>query len=622
MAMATGARAALWVSPGGDDRNPGTEEQPLRTIEKARDIVRTMNRDMSDDITVFIGGRHFLSRPVEFGPEDSGTNGYSIIYTAAPGEHPVLSGGLRVEGWSLADRARNLWSAPAPEGLVDSRDLFVNGNPASRTRGRLPPAPAQSPAGATAPPRPEPWWKNPGDVLFLPAGPGAIWSERTGPAPVFLENAFELLGTPGEWYLDRAAHRVYYTPRAGEEMTNADVVAAAAQALLSGQGTRERPLTGIIFKGIRFEYTTCLGLPDSAPGGPPAAVGFALAGDIQFLEDEFLHFGTPALELGPGLDGATVEGCLFGDASWSAIRVERATRVRIAESRVSRAATGRFGEGAIDVDQSDGVVIEHDQVDGFPSVAVLETGGSAVREDSDLIAPPMVGYHGTPPPGEPTREAGSGVSPVYHPILEETFRSTTVPGAPASVSAEAEDGFAYVTWMPPCGDGGSRVASYTVASSTGAKSTVSAADFQARGYVIMGGLENGLGVTYTVTATSGFASSPPSLPTAAVVPGRKRRLKAPPQPSSVSVKASADGARIEITPSASNGGSPVVAYSVTCAPAGPQVVLEGLDVIHSDAAHPIERTLRGIELGPGASVSVAARNAAGEGKPVVVNLRP
>jgi hypothetical protein len=98
LAVAQGALAALWVSPAGDDLNPGTEEQPVRTIERARDIVRTLNADMSDDITVFISGTHRVLQPIEFGPQDSGTNGFSVVYTAAPGEHPMLTGGFPVTG--------------------------------------------------------------------------------------------------------------------------------------------------------------------------------------------------------------------------------------------------------------------------------------------------------------------------------------------------------------------------------------------------------------------------------------------------------------------------------------------------------------------------------------------
>jgi hypothetical protein len=34
-----------------------------------------------------------------FGPEDSGTDQYSITYQAVPGEKPVLTSGVEIEGW-------------------------------------------------------------------------------------------------------------------------------------------------------------------------------------------------------------------------------------------------------------------------------------------------------------------------------------------------------------------------------------------------------------------------------------------------------------------------------------------------------------------------------------------
>src|ERR1019366_964376 len=49
LSAAAVSRASLWVSPHGDDANPGTEDRPLRTIARARDVVRTLNKDMSDD---------------------------------------------------------------------------------------------------------------------------------------------------------------------------------------------------------------------------------------------------------------------------------------------------------------------------------------------------------------------------------------------------------------------------------------------------------------------------------------------------------------------------------------------------------------------------------------------
>lgn len=57
-----------------------------------------------------------------------------------PGEKPVLSGGSRVQDWTLADPAKGIWSAPLPEGVDNVGSLTVNGEgyDAARTPNRDP----------------------------------------------------------------------------------------------------------------------------------------------------------------------------------------------------------------------------------------------------------------------------------------------------------------------------------------------------------------------------------------------------------------------------------------------------------------------------------------------------
>jgi len=624
------ARATLWVSVSGDDRNPGTEDQPFRSIEHARDEVRTLNRNMADDITVFIAGEYHVDQPIVFGPEDSGTNGFSIIYTAAPDERPLISGAVRIEGWSVADKGRGLWSAPAPAGLVRTRDLFVNGMPATRTRSRLLAAftKADSSAPAAAP-DPKAQWKNGDDVVFRAAEPGAVWSERAAAGPVFVENAFELLGTPGEWYFDRPARLLYYTPRPGEDMRSADVEAAVAQELIVGNGTPDRPISGLVFKGIRFEYTESsgAGLEDPTilpPDEPPGAVRFTYASGIQFLEDEFLHFSTPALGLGPSVDGSTVEGCLFGDVAWSAVRIDGASGIRIVQTRFSFTASDHIRDGAIDVARSSDIAIEHNQFDHFPTAAVVvrDSKPGAVHRSANWVAAPMLSLGGAgtrKPDAIPAQEIG--ISQDYRALEDERFCGATIPRPPTDVSAEAEDEFAYVTWMPSCRDGGSPVQSYTVASSNGTKITVAAATFEKAGYVTMEALDDGHPVNFTVSASNALGTSPPSLATANVTPRQKRKLRAPPAPASVSLTTGPGGSTLLVTPPAGDGGSPILSYTVTPGTAGTPIVIEGLDVIHADAAHPVARTLQGYVPAPGSTVSIAAVNVAGDGKPALLLVK-
>jgi hypothetical protein len=160
-----------------------------------------------------------------------------------------------------------------------------------------------------------------------------------------------------------------------------------------------------------------------------------------------------------------------------------------------------------------------------------------------------------------------------------------------------------------------------VATSGGTRVRVTAAEFRETGYAVVGGLENGHAVNFTVAALNATGSSSPSIATANVTPGRNRKLKAPPPPRSALVSTGIGETTFQIVPPASDGGSPVIAYVFTrVPPSGVRIVFQGWDVVHADPAHPVARAMTGMSLGPGSTGAIAALNAAGEGKPTVLKL--
>ena len=89
----------LFVAPDGDDRSAGTVNTPLQSIERARDIVRTMIASMQQDIVVYPrGGTYRLNKTLILGERDSGNNGWRVIYQSYPGERAILSGGTVISG--------------------------------------------------------------------------------------------------------------------------------------------------------------------------------------------------------------------------------------------------------------------------------------------------------------------------------------------------------------------------------------------------------------------------------------------------------------------------------------------------------------------------------------------
>ena len=114
----------LYVSPAGSDANAGTMSAPFLTVTKARDVVRTMNSSMTQDLHVYLrGGTYNVATTVSFGIQDSGTNGHRIFYQAYPGETPVLNGATKVTGWTVS--SGNVYKASLSR-TTKLRNLYVN----------------------------------------------------------------------------------------------------------------------------------------------------------------------------------------------------------------------------------------------------------------------------------------------------------------------------------------------------------------------------------------------------------------------------------------------------------------------------------------------------------------
>jgi len=329
-------RTTFWVSPDGSDASPGTQQAPFRTLNRARDAVRALDgRQRQDaDVVVYLrGGNYRLEHPFVLKLRDSGRNGHDVVYRAAPGEHPVISGSMRVpnQDWSLYDASLDIWRAQV--GQIESRQLYVNGQRAIRARTEPYPAgfrPDWTNGGIEFIPTTQPWglnpprwgdpsaWTNVQDIeavivtqwkmmsvplesiapydppasstglisLQEPAWTNAnvFFDSSTGKPGIWsfwqvtrFENAYQFLDAPAEWYLDEPTGWLYYIPRLGENLAGADVELPLLEALVEGRGTIKRPVSDIRFEGLTFSYATWLD-PSSSDGYVSDQSGFHLVG--------------------------------------------------------------------------------------------------------------------------------------------------------------------------------------------------------------------------------------------------------------------------------------------------------------------------------------------------------
>jgi len=275
MPASAATQATYYVAPDGNDTNPGTIASPFRTLQRARDVVRTINGNMTGDIYVYLrGGSYPVSSTIEFGPSDSGTNGYRIIYAAYANETPVLEGGVRVTGWT--QHSGNIWKAPLDR-ANKLRALYVNDKRAYMATKTINSAGCHGTYNITAGQAEWAWEsgsqcegaryslsdfpaiaRNQDDIeietattwttaivgvrqvtttadgrnrvaLFQQPGAAIAQGAYNGNAQVGgshkVMNAYEFLDTPGEFYFDKTSRTLYYYKASSENMATATVFA-------------------------------------------------------------------------------------------------------------------------------------------------------------------------------------------------------------------------------------------------------------------------------------------------------------------------------------------------------------------------------------------------------------
>ena len=399
----------IWISPKGSDFNDGTRQFPKATLtsalRQAREWRRTEDNRIQGGITIYMeGGTYAFYEPVFIRPEDSGTKESPTIIRSVGDEKVILSGGISINGWKKQGK---VWVAdvPAFNGRpLDFRQLWVNGKKAVRARDvedfekmnricsvdekneilyvpavsirrlidnkgnlkakyaemvlhqmwcvanlRIRSVEVQGDSAAIRFHQPE------SRIQFEHPWPRPMVTTDGHNSAFYLTNARELQDVPGEWYHDIDARKVYYYPREGEKMQEAEVIVPAVETLVRVEGTLDRPVCHIRFEKITFSYTTWMRpsekghIPLQAGmyltdgyridpkmqrdylnhpldnqgwlGRPAAAVRVAAAKQIDFERCRFEHLGSTGLDYEEAVQGGVVRGCLFRDIAGNGLLV-------------------------------------------------------------------------------------------------------------------------------------------------------------------------------------------------------------------------------------------------------------------------------------------------------------
>ena len=391
IAASWAAAADFYVAPDGKDSAPGTQDQPFATVARAQKAVRELKArepQRKTPIAVQIrGGFYEMAEPIVFEPADSGTAEAPVVYEAAPGERPILSGGRRITGWKVGNDGR--WRVTLDVGLVanlpPATGLFGNRPHAAgkwsfqqlfvgdqrRYVARLPKKGYFRIAGEIKPPANAKGydqfvygegdlkadWSNRSDIVVRAFH---IWSESqlriesidpqkrivtfTGPTRgtryytahakgnrYRVENVKEALSEPGEFYLDRPTGELTYIPLAGEKPESTVVVAPRIEQLVFFRGDvpSRKWVEHVQLKGLTLAHSNFV-LPPQGMSIPQAAIGVPEAitalGARHVTIDSCCvrHTGGYAIGFGAGCKNNVVRNCELWDLGGGGVKVGHA----------------------------------------------------------------------------------------------------------------------------------------------------------------------------------------------------------------------------------------------------------------------------------------------------------
>jgi len=368
----------IYLSPTGNDTNPGTSAMPLATLTAARDKARELRKTIkfAEPLEIIAaGGEYYMMQPLFLTSEDSGTPASPLVFKAEPGSKAIFRGGIQISGFEKVNE--KLWRTFVPQvAWYDSyfEQLYVNGKRAVRAKspndgfyrvknvtetilekgeGRSPELAVQkveldiSDTSSFASFSKQDFqdalivfyhnWDNTrkrvtgfvrdSSSVYI-AGEGMKpWNPINNKSRYLVENFKAALDAPGEWFLDRSGY-LWYIPLEGETIGNTTFHIPVIKEFISVQGD---PVSGKKAEKIRFEnlvfevagYKTPPDGNEPAQAAAPvnAVITLDFADNIEFRDCEIAHTGTYAFWFRRACSNCSVIKCYMHDLGAGGVKI-------------------------------------------------------------------------------------------------------------------------------------------------------------------------------------------------------------------------------------------------------------------------------------------------------------
>ncbi|MCH6258553.1 PDZ domain-containing protein [Puniceicoccaceae bacterium K14] len=343
----------IYVSPVGENDNPGTSEEPISSLAKAKELARSAAG--KEPVTIHVAdGTYYLPETLVFTPEDSGTESAPVFFKAENEGKAIISGGSLLNLKWKKYRDGIFKAKTAADLKIDQ--LFIDGE--RQRMARYPNYDASKKAEAYQGFAADAFskertanWADPeggyihamhrlrwGGYHFLITGKneegeiafeGGWQNNRPGRMHDtfrMVENIFEELDAEGEWYHDSENAVLYFKPTSDMNLKSAKVEVVRLRRLVEFQGSEENPVTDITLQGfiVRHAARTFMDTKEELlrsdwtiyRGG-----AYLLAGteNIRILDTHFDQVGGNAIFVSNYNRGTLVKGCHIENAGASGV---------------------------------------------------------------------------------------------------------------------------------------------------------------------------------------------------------------------------------------------------------------------------------------------------------------
>lgn len=275
-----------YVSPIGSDTNSGTAEKPFASLEKARDQIALEKSSSKGPVTVILkNGTYFLKETFILESRNSGTMDNPIAYKAENEGKAVISGASLLKNLDWRKHKNGIYKAHISRELMDKNkfdELWANDRKLSMARFPNADPTAHIFDGVTSVSvlnSRAKNYKNPttgfvhalqkfewGSVHYQVSGfaknelqLSGGWQQNRNQQfksdAIMIENVFEELDAPGEWFLDKNTQTLYVFPPEGIEVKNSDFYSVNLTNLIEYRGSATNPVSYVHFDGIEFRHS-------------------------------------------------------------------------------------------------------------------------------------------------------------------------------------------------------------------------------------------------------------------------------------------------------------------------------------------------------------------------------